>query len=131
MLGAPELDSVLQVGSHKSRVKGQNHLSRPAGHASLDAAQDTVGFLGCKRTLPAHVEFLIHQYPQVFLFRAALEPLSTQPVLVFGIALTHVQDIAWKTFSSFKLSIFTILDGITSVMHQLLDILVYVYTHID
>jgi len=83
MQGAPELNAVLQVGSHESGVKGQNHLPRPAGHASLDAAQDTVGFRGCKRTLSAHVELLIHQYLQVLLLRAALEPLSAQPVLVF------------------------------------------------
>jgi len=51
-----------------------------------------VGFLGCKRTLLAHVELLIYQYPQVLL-RAALEPLSAQPVLVFRIAPTHMQDL--------------------------------------
>jgi len=68
------------------RAKGQNHLPQSSGHASLDAAQDTVGFLGCKSTLPTHVEFLIHQYPQVLLLRADLEPLSAQPVLVFGIS---------------------------------------------
>ncbi|NXC65955.1 LBN protein, partial [Anhinga anhinga] len=45
------LDAALQVGSHQSRVEGQNHLPRPAGHASFDAAQDTLGFLGCKCTL--------------------------------------------------------------------------------
>ena len=61
MLGALELDTVIQVGSHESGVEGQNHLPPPAGHASLDAAQDMVGFLDCKRTLPAHVELLIHQ----------------------------------------------------------------------
>ena len=33
MLGAPELDAVVQVGSHESGIKGQNHLPRPAGHA--------------------------------------------------------------------------------------------------
>jgi len=37
------------------RAKGQNHLPRPAGHASIDAAQDTVGFLAasahCQLTL--------------------------------------------------------------------------------
>jgi len=80
-------------GSHESGVKGQNPLPRPAGHTSPDAAQDTVGFQGCKHTLPAHVELLVHQYPQVLL-RAALKSLSAQPVLVFGIALTHVQDLA-------------------------------------
>jgi len=94
MWGAPELDAVLQVKSHKSRVKGQNKLPRPAGHACLDAARDTAGFLGCKCALPAHVELLIHQYPQVLLLRTTLESLSTQPVLVFGIALTQMQDLA-------------------------------------
>jgi len=72
MLGAPELDTGLQVGSQESGVKGQNPLPRPAGHAVLDAAQDMVGFLGCKLTLPAHVELLIHQYPQVLLLGAAI-----------------------------------------------------------
>jgi len=76
------------VESQESGVKGQNPLPRAAGHAALDATQDTVGFLGCKHTLPAHVELLIHQYPQVLLVRAAFEPLSTQSVLVFGIAPT-------------------------------------------
>ncbi|XP_014803059.1 PREDICTED: complex III assembly factor LYRM7 isoform X1 [Calidris pugnax] len=45
MLG-PELDAVPQVGYHDSRGEGENHLPRPAGHAS-DAAQDTIGLLGC------------------------------------------------------------------------------------
>jgi len=45
-----------------------------------------VGLLDCKRTLTAHVELLIHQYPQVLLLRAGLKPLSTQPALVLGIA---------------------------------------------
>jgi len=92
-LGAPELDAGLQVGSDESGVKGQNPLPRPAGHAALDAAQDAVGFLGCQRTLPAHA-MSIHRSPQVLLLRAALEPLSTQPVLVFGIVPTHVQDLS-------------------------------------
>jgi len=84
MLGTPDLDAGLQVGSHESGVKGQNPLPRPAGHASRDAAQDMVGFLGCKRALPARVELLIHQYPQVLLLRAAL---SAQPALAFAIAI--------------------------------------------
>jgi len=41
MLRAPELDTALQVWPHKSGVEGQNHLSRPASHASLDAGHDT------------------------------------------------------------------------------------------
>jgi len=76
VLGAQELDAVLQVGSHQSRVEGQNHLYQPAGHASFVAAQDTAGLLGCERTLVAHVYLFIHQYPQVLLDRAALDPSS-------------------------------------------------------
>jgi len=52
MLGAPELDAGLQVGSQESGVKGQNPLPRPAGRAALDAARDTVGWLS---GLPAHI----------------------------------------------------------------------------
>ena len=88
------MDAVLQVGSQERGVKGQNPLPRPAGHTSLDAAQSMVGVLVCQRTLSGHAELLSHQHPQVLLLRAALEPLSAQPVLVFGIVPTHVQDPA-------------------------------------
>ncbi|KAK4817241.1 hypothetical protein QYF61_005263 [Mycteria americana] len=94
MLGTPELDAVLWVGSHESGVEGQDHLPRPAGHASFDASQDTVGFLGCKHTLPCHVEVLINLHPQVLLLRDAFNAFSTQAVFVLGIAPTHVQDLA-------------------------------------
>ena len=59
-----------------------------------DAAQGMVGLLACMRTLLAHVRFFIHQYPEVLL-RAALHPFSAQPRSVLGIALTHVQDLAF------------------------------------
>ncbi|KAK4815543.1 hypothetical protein QYF61_003235 [Mycteria americana] len=61
----------------------------------LDAVlQDMVGFLGCKRTLLAHVQLFTHQYPQVLLCRAALNPFIPQPVLILGVAPTQVQDLA-------------------------------------
>ncbi|KAK4830254.1 hypothetical protein QYF61_009321 [Mycteria americana] len=94
VLRAPELDAVLQVGSYQSRVEGQNHLPQPAGHTSFDAAQDTVGLLGCKRTLLAHVQLFIHQYPQVLLCKADLNPFIPQPVLISEVALTQLQDPA-------------------------------------
>ena len=94
MLGPPELDPGLQVGSHESGVKGQNYLPRPAGHASLDADQDTVDLLACKHTLLAHIKLFIPQYPQVLLGRAALKPLTPLPVLVLRVALTQMQDHA-------------------------------------
>ena len=49
------------------------------------------GLLGCEHTLLAHVELLVnHQHLQVLL----LNPFSSQPVFVLGIAPTHVQDLA-------------------------------------
>jgi len=92
VLGVPALDAVLQVESHGNRVEGQNHLPRHAGHASLDATQDTVGLLGCKETLLAHLESFIIRHLQILLLRAILKPFSAQPVFVLGIALTEVQD---------------------------------------
>ncbi|KAK4817891.1 hypothetical protein QYF61_002060 [Mycteria americana] len=91
VLRAPELDAVLQVRSHQSRVEGQNHLPRPAGHTSFDAAQDTVGLLGCERTLLAHVQLFVHQYPQVLFRRAALDHIIPQPVLEPRIAPTQAK----------------------------------------
>jgi len=100
VLKAPELDSGLQVGSHESRVKGQNHLPRPAGHAAFDAAQDMVGLQGCKHTLPGHVD-LVNQHSQVLLLRAALNPFSAQPVFVLGISLSRVRGaFTWPCRSS-------------------------------
>jgi len=82
------------VESHKSGVEGQNRLPRPAAHAALDAAQDTVGLLGWKHTLLARVESFINQHSQILLLRAALKPFSTQPVSLLGISPTQVQDLA-------------------------------------
>jgi len=58
LLGATELDAGLQVGSHQSGVEGRNHFPQPVGHAAFDAAQDTVGLLGCKCMLSAHAQLL-------------------------------------------------------------------------
>lgn len=38
-----------------------------------------------------HVGILVHQHPQMLLFRAALDPFCAQPVLVLGIAPTQMQ----------------------------------------
>ena len=93
MLRVPELDAGLPVGSHQSRSEGQNPLLHPAAHAAGDAAQGTVAFLGCKRTLLGHIELLVIQHPQVPLGRSALNPLVLQPVLILGVAPAQVQDL--------------------------------------
>ncbi|KAK4818679.1 hypothetical protein QYF61_017424 [Mycteria americana] len=56
-------------------------------------AQDTTGFLGCKRTLPAHISFFIHQYPQVLLCRAALNQFITQSVLTLGFGFVELHEV--------------------------------------
>lgn len=60
-------------------------------HPPLDAAQDTIGLLGCRRTLLAHVQSFTHQYPQVLFRRGTLNPFIPQPVLISGAAPTQVQ----------------------------------------
>ena len=50
--------------------------------------------VGCKHTLSAHVQLFTHQHPQVLLGRVALNPFILQPVLIVGVALTQVQDLA-------------------------------------
>ena len=94
VLGAPSLDTVLQMEPHKGRVEGNHHLFLPAGHLSFDAGQDAVGPLGLKYMLLAHVQLLVHQDPQVFLCRAALTEFFSQSVYTSGIALTQIQDHA-------------------------------------
>jgi len=79
VLRASELDAVLEVGSHESRIEGQNHLPWPAGHSSLDTTQDTTGLLGCKHTLPAHVESFINQDSQILLLGATQKLFSAWP----------------------------------------------------
>ena len=89
------MDTVLQVRPHQHRAEGQDFLPHPAGHAAFDAAQDTVGSLGCKGTLLAHVRFPIHQYPQVFFSRAVLNLFMPLFVLVMGFASSQVHDLAF------------------------------------
>ena len=94
MLGAPDLDVGLQVGPHKGRAEGDNHLPPPAAHSSLDAAQDAVGLLGCMCSLLAHVEHFMQQNPQVLLCRAALNEFFSQPIPMSGISPAQVQHLA-------------------------------------
>lgn len=75
MLQVPELNAALQVWSHKSGV--ENRLPWHASKIYFHAAQDTTGFLGCKGTLLAHVQFAIRQNSQVFFWQGwASEPPS-------------------------------------------------------
>ncbi|NXF21416.1 TMTC4 protein, partial [Rhodinocichla rosea] len=79
--------------SHKRRVGMCRTTSLALLAMLFDASQNMVGFLHCKCTLLGHVQLLITEHPQVLL-RAALMPLSVQPIFVIGIALTQVPDLA-------------------------------------
>ena len=48
VLRTPHLDALPQVRPQQHGVDRQDHLPRPAGHTSFDAAKDPVGFLGCE-----------------------------------------------------------------------------------
>ena len=63
VLGAANLNGVLQLRPHKGRVEGGNQLPRPAGHPSSDGTQGTIAFLGCKHTLLVHAKFFIKEEP--------------------------------------------------------------------
>jgi len=78
----------LQVGSHQSRAEGQNHLPRPAGHTAFDAAQDTVGFLGCEHAFAAHIQPMSTSKS----FLAGPLSIPSSPSL-YWISSTHVQDL--------------------------------------
>ena len=93
-LRIPHLNVVLQVRPHQHRAERQDHLPRPAGRASFDAAQDMVGFLGCEGTSLVHIELPIHQYRQVLFSKAVLSPFIPQLVLVVEVTLTQMQDLA-------------------------------------
>ena len=59
VLGALDLDTVLQIGPHEGRIEGHNHIPCPAGQPSSDGTQNTIGFLGCTHALLAPVKFFI------------------------------------------------------------------------
>lgn len=71
-----------------------------------------------------HVELFVHKQPKVLLPKASLAPFSVQPVLVLGIALTQVQDLALGLVELHKIHtgppfkpVHVPLDAIPSVLH--------------
>ena len=90
VLRIPHLDTVFQVRSHQPRAEGQDPLSDLLT-TTLDAAHDTVGFLGCEDTLLACVQLAIHKYPQVLFGRAVLYHLLDS---IDSETMTQVKDFA-------------------------------------
>ncbi|KAK4820924.1 hypothetical protein QYF61_008645 [Mycteria americana] len=56
--------------------------------------EDVIGFLGHLGTLLAHVQAAVNKHPQVLLCQAAFQPLFPKPVVLHGVVVTQVQDLA-------------------------------------
>ncbi|KAK4820818.1 hypothetical protein QYF61_007212, partial [Mycteria americana] len=94
VVGGPKLNTVFEVRPHHCRVQGHNHFPSPAGHTIFDINQDAIGFLGHLGTLLAHIQAAVNQHPQVLLCLAAFQPLFPKPVVLHGVAVAQVQDLA-------------------------------------
>ncbi|KAK4831375.1 hypothetical protein QYF61_017506 [Mycteria americana] len=90
----PKLNTGFEVWPHQCRVQGHDHFPSPAGHTISDTSQDAIGFLGHLGTLPAHVQPVVNQHPQVLFHRAASQPLFPKPVALQGVVVTQVQEPA-------------------------------------
>ncbi|KAK4821425.1 hypothetical protein QYF61_019703 [Mycteria americana] len=90
----PKLNTVFEVQPHQCQVQGHDHFPSPAGHTIPDTSQDAVGFLGHLGTLLAHIQAAVNQHPQVLLCQAAFQPLFPKPVVLHGVAVAQVQDLA-------------------------------------
>ncbi|GAB0187963.1 hypothetical protein GRJ2_001261600 [Grus japonensis] len=90
----PKLNTALKEQPHQSRVWGDNHFPGPAGHTVSDTSQDALGLLGYLGTLLAHVQLAVNHHPQVLFCWAAFQPLFPNPVALYGVVVTPVQDLA-------------------------------------
>lgn len=68
VLRPPELDAAFRWGLTRAEMSREAQ-STPSPYAALDAAEDIFGFLGCRYTLPGHVELFRHKHPLVLLSR--------------------------------------------------------------
>jgi len=70
-LEASGLNAVIQMGPHKGRVQGDNHLTCTAGHPPVDTAQDTVGL-----AVGAQSWFMLSFYIYIFIYTRTLKSFS-------------------------------------------------------
>lgn len=67
----PELEAVFQIWSYHCWVDIKDPFPWPVGNTILNVAQETAVVLTCKGTLPAQVQPVVSQDPQIFFCRAA------------------------------------------------------------
>jgi len=112
ILESPVMDKVLQVGSHKSRVEGKDHLPQPAGNTFSSAAQDTICLLCCKGTLLAHIQLGLHYGP----FPPSCFPAGWSPSMYWctGLFLPICMTLCFPllNFMRFPLAHFSSLSGL-------------------
>lgn len=84
-------------------MEGQNPLPQPAGHAAVDAAQDT-------STLLTYIQFFLHQYSQVIFYWAVLNPFIPQPALVPVIVPAPEQDLVFSLVELHEVKVTLVVD---------------------
>lgn len=77
---------------HQCWAGRQDPLSRPAGSALLNAAQDAAGRLRSRDVLAAHVP-LVHQDPRGLVSQAAFQPVSASLCWPLGLFLSWVRNL--------------------------------------
>ncbi|KAK4821747.1 hypothetical protein QYF61_000808, partial [Mycteria americana] len=75
---------------------GDDQFPTPADYTISDTSQDAIGFLGHLGTLLAHIQEAVSQHPQVLFCWAAFQPLFPKPVVLHGVAVAQVQDLAFS-----------------------------------
>ncbi|KAK4816001.1 hypothetical protein QYF61_010869 [Mycteria americana] len=90
----PKLNTVFELWPHQCRVQGDNHFPSPAGHTISDTSHDAIGLLGPLGTLLAHIQLAVDQHPQALFHQAAFQPLFSKPVVLHGVLVVQVQDLA-------------------------------------
>ena len=99
------------MGSHEGRVEGDNSLPLPAGQPSFDAAQDTVGFLSYRACCWLMSSFPSISTPRSFL--AGLHSVLSLPfVLVVGVALIQVLDLAFEFVKPYEVHLVPLLQPV-------------------
>lgn len=91
-----ELETVLLVGVSQEQSRRKASPLWPAGHAPSDAETRILLFIWS--IIIYYVELPINRQSWVLLFKASLNPFLDQPVSVFRIAQTQVQDLPFSLF---------------------------------
>jgi len=91
----PEKNTRFEVQPHPCQVQGHDQLPTPASHTIPDTSQNAVGLLGHLCTLLIHVQPAVNKHSKVLFRWAAFQPLLPKPVVLHGVVVTQMQDLAF------------------------------------